>query len=547
MLSGDWRILLSLPLGLGANGMTTWAFRTARALADRGRRVTIVAHDAPQGDPVFDAAELDLPNNAEIARLPALRNPEHWERILDGYRRLLPAVLIPTTIEQSFEVAAAVALCAPSRVRVIGWNHVDHEYDYTCLRHIEPICSAFIANTRQCTERLDAHIPHRSDDIARIPHVLGAVEPRPPASSHNGPIRIGYAGRLVETQKRVADLLEVASILESRGVPFQMRIVGDGPSRDTIASFADQFNLRQASANESPAGASRIELSASTPPTRIHEFWSDCDCLLLPSVYEGLSMQLIEAMQHGCVPIVSARSGEGDVIEGRRNGLTFEVGDCEAAADCVAALAGSPQFMRQLAEAARQTIAALCAPAATIDRLDAIIESAIEAPDRRWPRTRPLSVRATSSGAEDSASQDAARMRSALTELANRGGRAVAIYGAGRHTQSIATAFINPPVEILAFIEDDRSDSAQTLWEWPILSRAEAIALDIDAVIISSRMNEAQMLRHQPEFASAGIELLPLYSEGRAAIPFSTSRRRPKSGANSLTQTTPQAHGVAGV
>ncbi|MCA9256439.1 MAG: glycosyltransferase family 4 protein, partial [Phycisphaerales bacterium] len=479
MLSRDWRVLLSLPLGLGANGMTTWAIRTARALADRGRRVTIMAHDAPPGDPVLDEADLDLPNGADIARLPALQAPDHWEQIVDGYRRRLPAVLIPTTIEQSFEVAAAVALCAPGQTRVIGWNHVDHEYDYTCLRHIEPICNAFIANTRQCQQQLDAHMPHRSDDIARIPHVLDAVDSAPPAPPHNGPIRIGYAGRLVETQKRVRDLLEVASILEARGVPFQMRIMGDGPSRDTIASFAIEFNLRQASANESPACASRIELLATRPPTRIHEFWRDCDCLLLPSVYEGLSMQLIEAMRSECVPIVSARSGEGDVIEARRNGLTFEVGDCHAAADCVAALAASPQWVRQLADAARQTIETLCAPAATIDRLEAIIKSVIDAPDRHWPRSTPLSVRAASAGAQDAASHDAARMRSALADLAKRGARAVAIYGAGRHTQSIASAFINPPIEIRGFIEDDRLDSAQTLWDWPILSRAEAIALDI--------------------------------------------------------------------
>ena len=60
------------------------------------------------------------------------------------------------------------------------------------------------------------------------------------AYAADGPIRIAYAGRLTEGQKRVSRLVELARELERRHVAYVLTIAGDGPDegrmREDIAA-----------------------------------------------------------------------------------------------------------------------------------------------------------------------------------------------------------------------------------------------------------------------------------------------------------------------
>lgn len=78
------------------------------------------------------------------------------------------------------------------------------------------------------------------------------------------------------------------------------------------------------------------------------------------------------------------------------------------------------------------------------------------------------------------------RMRAKLEELASAGASRVLLYGAGRHTAKVGEVLANTPVEIVGIIDDDRGGQGQRLWNWPILSREEAVASGADAVVISS-------------------------------------------------------------
>lgn len=508
MLKRSWNIVLSLPNGLSVGGMTTWALRTAAALAGRGWRIVIVAHEPASSTTEFDLDPLELPKNVRILRQPSLTSDVNWERNLRAYARLLPAVIIPTTIEQSFEVAASLAMASPSMVRIIGWNHSDHEYDYSCLRHLEPACERFVTNTSACTTSLTNLLPQRRDDIALLPHIV-SIDNVPTAPSNDaGPIRIGYAGRLEDTAKRVTHLVAIAERLRAASVAYSMRIMGDGPLRSQLEARIDRFDSKRAEQSV----ACEIRLLSPSPPNRMHEFWRDCDCLLLPSAYEGLNFQMLEAMAHGCVPIVSAiASGPADLIEHSRNGLVFPVSHVDAAADCIRSVANDRMRLRRLGSAAREAIVQRCNPTVTIERLDALLDAVIEAPPRPWPRTRAVSLRA-SSGLGSAEFDAVERMRSTLRSLAARGCRAIAVYGAGRHSRSIAAAFADAPIEIRAFIDDDPALQGQFIWNWPVVSREAACESDIGAVVISSRMNESQLLHHSSYFAEAGIELIPVYS-----------------------------------
>lgn len=86
-----------------------------------------------------------------------------------------------------------------------------------------------------------------------------------------------------------------------------------------------------------------------------------------------------------------------------------------------------------------------------------------------------------------------AAIENALAYCAENGWKRVALFGAGRHTRAAATALITPPVEVSAIIDDDPRLAQTRLWGYSVISAAEARALPLDAVIISSDAHEAKL------------------------------------------------------
>jgi glycosyltransferase involved in cell wall biosynthesis len=102
-----------------------------------------------------------------------------------------------------------------------------------------------------------------------------------------------YAGRLEQGQKRVLDLLTLAQVLAARGVPFRLRIVGDGPDRAALCARAPALG----------ATGEHVSVETGVPPDRVPELLRAADVCLLVSAYEGTSLFMLEGMAHGCVPV----------------------------------------------------------------------------------------------------------------------------------------------------------------------------------------------------------------------------------------------------
>lgn len=105
-------------------------------------------------------------------------------------------------------------------------------------------------------------------------------------------------------------------------------------------------------------------------------------------------------------------------------------------------------------------------------------------------------------------------VRGALVRCAAMGHRRVAIYGAGTHTRSVGDALLEPPVEILGLIDDDVRRHGQRLWGYPILGREEALALGVDAVVISANSIEELLWERAAVFRAQGVATLRLYGAG---------------------------------
>jgi hypothetical protein len=111
-------------------------------------------------------------------------------------------------------------------------------------------------------------------------------------------------------------------------------------------------------------------------------------------------------------------------------------------------------------------------------------------------------------GATDDA---ATRISNALKTCAAQGCTRVAIYGAGTHTRSAAAALMDAPVHIDCIIDDSPLHAGRSLWNFPILTLAQAQSRNLDAVILSSKTMEAELAKAAHPLTTQGTKLIHLY------------------------------------
>ena len=102
---------------------------------------------------------------------------------------------------------------------------------------------------------------------------------------------IGHVARFHEV-KNHAFLLKLAVRLKKRGVRFQMVLAGDGPLREQMEEEARRLNLLS-------------DVLFLGTEEHIHELMRTFDVFVMPSLYEGLPVVLVEAQASGLPCIIS--------------------------------------------------------------------------------------------------------------------------------------------------------------------------------------------------------------------------------------------------
>lgn len=265
-----------------------------------------------------------------------------WRALIDYLEDSAPCILVP-----GYDYfASAVSPALSSRVGVVGVVHSDDVEHYEHLNRLGRYWNRIVAVSRRTLEE-SAAINGNFRPVLRLVRSGVAdipLEFRP--RSGDGPLRIVYTGRLVQRQKRILDYLQVAAELRRRGVEFVITLVGEGSQEHELRLLGAELirggHIRLTGRLQ--GGALRAELEAA-------------DIFLLLSEFEGLPVSLLEAMGHGCVPVVTAvRSGVEEVIEPGVNGRVIPPGDPAAAAAVLEELSRDAAQRERLARAAHATI-----------------------------------------------------------------------------------------------------------------------------------------------------------------------------------------------
>jgi len=142
--------------------------------------------------------------------------------------------------------------------------------------------------------------------------------------------------------KNHAILLQAAEILISRGMPVRVLLVGSGPE---LAKLKE-------SVAASPRLSGRVVFAGAD--SDVPALLNAMDVFVLPSLSEGMSNTLLEAMASS-LPVVATRvGGNPELVEEERSGWLFEPGDVMALAAILERIGRDSNLREGLGQAARR-------------------------------------------------------------------------------------------------------------------------------------------------------------------------------------------------
>lgn len=373
------RIALVLPDGLGLGGVTTWALRLAGRLGDAGHRITLLEHRGGPHGPRPDAVP-DVPRVYVGGQRPFFPIEREVREYLPAYEGALPAVLVPNYTEGAYAACALLARDRPEEVRIVGIAHSDDDYYYGLLEYYQDAIHTFVAVSDEIEATLRACLPGRADDIVRRTYAVPCPERLDRRYAAPGePLCLVYAGRMVEAQKRVGDFVPLVRHLLDRGVDFELTLVGDGPARTRLERRLHALG---------PEAAQRVRFAGRVPHQDMAAVWTGADVCVLVSDHEGCSISMLEAMAHGCVPVVTDVSGTARMLGDAEAGLTVPVGDLGAMADALARLGADRARLERMGRRAHATAASVCSWDAYTAWFADLAAETWTRPARPWPEAR---------------------------------------------------------------------------------------------------------------------------------------------------------------
>ena len=319
-------------------GNVTYGLSTTEALRRRGHSVSFIhfntppaglgRHDTNEGEsPASLAAALACSESAEVVTLPYLvksqvytiPSPGAQRELRESLERLRPDLVhasltlspldfrLPDLCQQLGLPLVATfhpAFDAGLRNLTAGTQQLTYQLYAPSLARFDRVI-VFSALQADLLERLGV----RRDRLAIIPNGVDTDlwTPSPHFDSPNlGELRHQFEGRRVflymgrlSTEKNVEALLRAWRLVRPEGCV--LLIVGDGPLRGLLQSQAENDVIWWGYEASLPRRVALLQLA---------------EVFLLPSLVEGLSLALLEAMATGTACVATDAGADGEVLQG---------------------------------------------------------------------------------------------------------------------------------------------------------------------------------------------------------------------------------------
>jgi glycosyltransferase involved in cell wall biosynthesis len=151
--------------------------------------------------------------------------------------------------------------------------------------------------------------------------------------------------------------------LKDEGQKFILSIVGDGPLRSELLNLTDSLDLNDC-------------VNFLGHQQHVTNFYLDSNIFILPSISEGRSMSLIEAMSHGLVVVATPVGDASNLIQNGVSGFLASSPQVESLTSSLrAALTTPPDLLEKIGKNAQQTTSQQMNPNEYISKLIDLYDS----------------------------------------------------------------------------------------------------------------------------------------------------------------------------
>jgi sugar transferase (PEP-CTERM/EpsH1 system associated) len=261
-----------------------------------------------------------------IGKRPGKDLGAYW-RVLQELRRLKPDIVHTRnlgTVDLQW-----VSCVAGVRHRVHGehgWEASDPEgrnpRNLRIRRACRPVIHRYVPMSKDLANWLRRDVRVAPERIRQLYNGVDTQRFSPPATDirPTGDLTIGTVGRLDPVKNQAQLLRAFKAILESgvaQGVQLRLLVVGDGPLRASLEQLASDLGIPD-----------YVEFAGARNDTP--EMLRRMDVFVLPSMNEGISNTILEAMATG-LPVVAGRvGGNPELVDHDVTGRLYQPGSSAA-------------------------------------------------------------------------------------------------------------------------------------------------------------------------------------------------------------------------
>ncbi len=184
------------------------------------------------------------------------------------------------------------------------------------------------------------------EGVGVLPNVTGGL-PIAPAAAHDDDPEPGYLlyiGRL-RLRKGVEVLLDALPEIARQSPRARLVVAGDGEQREALEAMIRNLGLE-----------SRVSLLGRCDAGRVRSLMANACCLVVPSIYEGMPLVILEAMSEGIAVIASAVSGIPEVVVDGETGWLVPPVDPPALGEAIVSALDDEAETRRRGQAGRARV-----------------------------------------------------------------------------------------------------------------------------------------------------------------------------------------------
>jgi glycosyltransferase involved in cell wall biosynthesis len=348
------------PVGAGA---ATAGGAIAKALTELGHRIIVLTGRFKGLPPRYEDQGII------IHRIPSLRRRMDRSHVLEMASFLAAGLLFAPTLIRAHRVEGAIVffsvpcgpigllgrwMCGlPYIISLRGGDVPGAEPSLNFLhRFLRPIrrtvlknSIAIVANSNGLRKMAETADPF---PVRVIPNGVDTefFTPLPSKPARNNSVlRILFVGRFRQ-QKNLSFLFRQVAQLPP--ATFELHLVGDGPEKQRLEGLARKLGI-----------ASAVTWHGWISPGALPQIYQSADCLVNPSLYEGMSNVVLEAMACG-VPVIASRvPGNDELVLDGDTGFLFDLREPAALVSALAELRDAG-LRRRMGTSARNQAANFC-------------------------------------------------------------------------------------------------------------------------------------------------------------------------------------------